>query len=493
MTTKSAVEGANGQNGSQTSNYTSDDDDSTPPPLSAKDILPWNLKNTYIVITGDQSEPQQPVMVALADYLGKELNEPDAGNSIVLRAPHYKAAIEMAVAHSPFSVVSYITEDRRTEVRKLQGIIDENPLATKLSGVFNPLSAVPGGHSFTEESFPDIAERVLRITQEVMTSRQSLTPKSKDSVVSGMEETFSREAKELRSPGFSGTTTVVLKVGGSIADLLDSTRFTGGYEIYANLVRAIADVASEYNFVFTVGGGPVAETASAMDSRIGPQSTTLRANHRQQAENLLNELRQYVPQIKERLRERLRDDTYSVELIDQGQMSKLMPFAKMNSTQGLRSPYDMIVISGPQGVMSDKSIPPESSDTLTIVSAGYLEVPNLIFVKDTDGIFARDPNLSDKDAKRKLPPEFHQYIGGDNNRYYKRMYASDVGKEISRVGLIGNQHLVGDDDLRVLQEQLGVGSIQIVSGRRPDQIKAAISGEPVGSFVLNDVCYTGCK
>jgi len=446
---------------------------------TSSNLLPVNLRETYIVITEGRDS-----MKSFSDYLARTLRDRfGSDKTIVLNAVDSKAAIELAAAHSPYSVVGYVVGTGSEESHNMFELLSQYVHGNTVSAVFNPLSATEQ-RSFTPEIFPDVSEHFLEAREAVLRSRGAFSDSSIDSIVQEMEGIFGRRVVDLRVPNGKATTTVVVKVGGSMSDLTVYEREKGGFETYSAMIAALGSLMPQYNFVLMVGGGPVGDTMYDADVRLGPQSTIMRANYMQQAKNLKEQLAVHTTGMTDSLGHEI-----SVNVVDRQSANAIMPMFRNHSLERMRAPYGIVVIEAPQGLMSDKFIPPGSSDLLSVKTAAYLEVPNIIFLKDTDGIYMIDPNLSPEDAAQKLSPNFQRYV--ENNPRFKRIYAGDILEGvISRVGARGgNQHLIEDEALLGLQRNPNVGAIQIVNGRNSDEVTRAINGEPVGSFILNDMSY----
>lgn len=134
-------------------------------------------------------------------------------------------------------------------------------------------------------------------------------------------------------------------------------------------------------------------------------------------------------------------------------------------------------------------IPKDQSDAHTIAITNYFVQDKVVFGKNTEGVFLRDPNISNG-AMHKIYGFIEKRFGKKikENPFYPEIYASEILRgTISRLG--GDEredHLAEDLSLRYFLDPTNpVKLIQVVNGTKPEYIKSAIKGNlTVGSQIL---------
>ena len=146
--------------------------------------------------------------------------------------------------------------------------------------------------------------------------------------------------------------------------------------------------------------------------------------------------------------------------------------------------------------LSNGHIPASESDTHTLDIADTLVLPEVIFAKNTEGIYRWDPNvkyhklekLKERLRERGLNP-FEMF--GRKNELLPQILASEIlqGK-ISRLGYdrdgnMTDNHVIETGALKHFLEQVKyVQRIHVINGAKQGVIKAALEGQPVGSYIL---------
>lgn len=433
-------------------------------------LLPPNYKELYIVITERAHDLEM-----LANHLEERLSVATNGRSTVLTTNTALGAARIGrnYGHVPVFLVIGDTREGR------QGLI----ASSFFHEIWRRFASFPDArnleredddrfHELVDEIQESNIERALRTVlshREDQLVRKSIFRKNEpnlDDVIASIEDRYAPLLKWYPSIlKTTGLRPAVVKVGGSMYDL---TRTTEGGKVFRRLIEMLAQVTNEgeYNLVITVGGGPFYDPTKQLAETLELGNDYVRKmaprSFRQQALTLAKVFSQYG---------------VAAQLVeDSTLLQTVVSLVKI----GGRLPYVPIVLTIPKGYPGmETGVPAWQSDKLTVAVAHLLNEPNAVFVKDAEGIFMRDPNLSYVQVSA-LPTEFR-----GPNRQIKRIYAGDVNTKILRVGSDRrDEHLIENSALEFLAKAKVVGSMQLVNGRQPEQIKRAIMGEPVGSYIL---------
>lgn len=259
----------------------------------------------------------------------------------------------------------------------------------------------------------------------------------------------------------------VIKIGGSIFDL-----YAQNPDALRNLLAAIVEIHKKHDLILTVGGGPL--QAIPQDYRdslgISPQryEDSSRVQITEQALTVVDLLRQidknvvaYIP--PEFVVAALRDGWITREFLQ----DKIPVFSYLPQES------EQIGISRP---------PYYASDVHTVMFADKLGSRKVIFAKNTDGIYTRDPNLPTRffdrlRAQFRGRPEFIDFI-----------YAQNIQDQIERIGLNPRQEPTPEHLIETLAIQpflqSGLYTIQVVNGTKPQQLADAMNGFKVGSYII---------
>lgn len=259
----------------------------------------------------------------------------------------------------------------------------------------------------------------------------------------------------------------VIKIGGSIFDL-----YAQNPDALRNLLAAIVEIHKSQDLILTVGGGPL--QAIPQDYRdslgISPQrfEDSSRVQITEQALTVVDLLRQidkdtmaYIP--PEFVVAALRDGWITREFLQ----NKIPVFSY------LPEEIEQIGISRP---------PYYASDVHTVMFADKLGSRKVIFAKNTDGIYTRDPNLPTRFFDRLREP----FRG--RPQFLDFVYAQNIEERIERWGLNPRgqptpEHLIETLAIQPFL-QSGLYTIQVINGTKPQQLVDAMNGVKAGSYII---------
>lgn len=300
-----------------------------------------------------------------------------------------------------------------------------------------------------------------RVRNNFFTGR---TPQNLDGILSRCDESF---ARTLEYQGLQGVFPSMVKIGGSMFDV---ARYGGSREIFDSAIDTICALYNEgFKFVLTVGAGPRGDSEIAMgdagftpdyDAVITAQINTLSAELRKRGVNpiVMTQRAQFL--------------MLQPMLYDQKRRMEIMPIVK----------------SIPSGVVNGDSIPAAQSDRVAVAAASYLQLPNVVYVKDTRGVHNRDPKITG-------PIHLAQIgrYGSGPLQFFHRIFADQISERIAREGLnpetgrLSPGHLIDDAGLEQFTGPKNVfgAYVLVVDGKNPDAIRAAVTGNNGhGSYIL---------
>jgi len=259
----------------------------------------------------------------------------------------------------------------------------------------------------------------------------------------------------------------VVKIGGSIFDLLDR-------EVLHNLLETIVEIHQDQDLILTVGGGPLQSVPADYRTSLGISDFRYQESSKeqitQQALTVVDLLRQispdkvaYMP--PEDMVRTLKDNWITREFL----MGKIPVFSYL--------PEESEEIGIPKTQYS-------ASDAHTVRFADALGSGKVIFLKNTDGIYRRDPNLP-KTFWDRLRKQFRE----GKNDFFDFVYAPHIGDKIERLGLtprgeVTDEHLIETLALQPFIDSRYLHTIQIVNGTKPQELVNAMKGIKAGSYIL---------
>tara|TARA_Y100000310_G_scaffold251715_1_gene258289 strand:- start:8614 stop:9873 length:1260 start_codon:yes stop_codon:yes gene_type:complete len=238
----------------------------------------------------------------------------------------------------------------------------------------------------------------------------------------------------------------VLKCGGSLLDAAveDST-------ILTNTLATIGEMHRDFGYkvILTIGGGPRHDAEKAILNILSDE-----AGSEQYADAARNVMYRQAC------------------LLEAVGRSIGLPVAKVPpehlSLLDLRGDQLRSVI--PIVYLTNSDIPASESDAHTLQFAEDARLPVVRFLKNTPGIYDRDPNVH----------------GTKRNRFHQTIPAQEIldGK-IDRTGDDGlGNHLIETSALELLQTFKYTKAVHIVDGTKPAEVKKALIGAPTGSYIL---------
>jgi len=109
------------------------------------------------------------------------------------------------------------------------------------------------------------------------------------------------------------------------------------------------------------------------------------------------------------------------------------------------------------------------SDVHTVRLAEELNINTIVFLKDTSGIFSKDPN---------------RY---ENARFYSEATSNEMKNEISRIGVDNRGgHLIEDSAIDIFQESKVVKEIIILDCKDKFSFQKFLDGESIGSKIIKN-------
>lgn len=259
--------------------------------------------------------------------------------------------------------------------------------------------------------------------------------------------------------------TYIVKIGGSIFDL-----YKAKPDILHKLLAAIVEMHKHHKVVLTVGGGPAQSMAVDFKKVLGLSDTTYEELSRGQLTNqatiLSDLLRQINPDIVAPIPLEYMEFVMTRGLITGDYLEKKIPIISL-------------VPEIPE--LGIPRMPSSASDLHTVALAEYFHCAKVFFVKDTDGIYRRDPNI---------PNEFVREMGLPKSNFFIRfVYADQITTSISRIGLspertVTDGHLIETSAIDAFLKSKYPHTIQVVNGRNPNKLSEAMDGYKVGSYIL---------
>ncbi len=456
-----ASNGTNGKNGAKE------------PGMPKTELLPTDYKELYVVITEGRED-----FISLAERLRTRLTDVvQNGEATVLIANSEFNAVRIARSYGHVPLVMMIgNKSENGQAYPVHGFI--SAAYENLATVHNALIVRTGERAYKHvDKLGDEATLDKAVDTILWEREESVLPAReramRDTSINDLARAIERQFDPALSiypsvTKVSGKPPRIVKIGGSMYDLSESRE---GGDLFSGLVERIAQVIKEgsYNIILTVGGGPSSEPVkqASENLQISPeqQRRLARMSFRQQASTLVDLLSKMGAPAT--IVSDTRDLQYVESIIKSGNAPPRVP----------------VVLNIPNGYPSARfSAPAEKSDELSVALADMFGEPVVTFVKDTDGVYTRDPHLQRRQVAM-LPEQFRGQI-----IQLMRVYPYDfLAGNISRKGSDGrDQHLVENSALYVLQRSMVVGSIQVVNGRNPEEVVKAITTiEPVGAYILN--------
>jgi len=259
----------------------------------------------------------------------------------------------------------------------------------------------------------------------------------------------------------------IIKVGGSIFDLYQERP-----DALRKLLETIVEIHQDHDLILTVGGGPLKavsddykESLGISDSRFEQSSRTQITEQAQMVYDLLDQIcADCVAYISPE----------SMEIILGGSFIT-REFLKN------KIPVMALLPENSEALLGVSMPSNYGSDAHTVAIADYLEIKKIIFAKDTDGIFERDPNLTSSWVRK---------LGlGRKNEFIPYINAGDIASRISRKGLspsgqLTDEHLLETEAIQPFVDSKYLHTIQIVNGTKPQELVKAMNGVRAGSYIL---------
>lgn len=243
----------------------------------------------------------------------------------------------------------------------------------------------------------------------------------------------------------------LIKIGGSIFDL---------YERNPDVLMALLEEAKRlhsegYFLGLNIGGGPRQVTEGDLSRALGiiPASREVLERQAKDIVRLLGSVAIYVPPNR----------------------VKSHPF----NTDFMRQYIPVVSLSG------EKTIPDDTSDTHTLAFGDQLRLYKVVFAKDTDGVYERDPYREPRRIRARLP--IPSFFLREDNRFFPKIYASDIlNGVIDRNDSEGRgEHLIETSALIYLRDRTQtVRAVQVINGTKPELLRKALDGIFVGSYIL---------
>ncbi len=227
----------------------------------------------------------------------------------------------------------------------------------------------------------------------------------------------------------------LVKIGGSVFDL-------GAKQVTA-VCEDIVKHSQGNQFVIAVGGGPSLDTLKNVRGEIG--------------EEMYQYLSTKAIVINARVLETIIPNSKYIEPIEIPKIESLL-------TTGILPIVSHIDKSFTQDLPNKNS----TTDTHDMAIAEYLHIKDIVFIKDTKGVFDKDPNIH-RDAvffETAKPDDF-------------------FSKRINRIGTDGkDKHLIEDDALTLLQRSTLINSISIIDCKDTTALAKWLNNESVGSKII---------
>jgi uridylate kinase len=238
----------------------------------------------------------------------------------------------------------------------------------------------------------------------------------------------------------------VVKIGGSGFDVLYYKRAP---LILIAFLREVVRLHRYHDFIITVGGGPSQDIVKRFRDHVTIDAATYAdaSYHALLVHGLL------VAALLE----------YRGELIRETDIAKITPTY-------LREKIPVVThVPGRLGeTIIGAPIPRSESDAQTNALAEHLQVEEIIYAKNTPGIFPRDPNIEPV-----LPPEA-----------ILPAVSVDELRVLSRVGEDGHdEHLIENLGLTVFEHSTHVQRVRVIDINQPSMLATAVRGATAGSVI----------
>ncbi|MBI2142384.1 hypothetical protein HYU15_02760 [Candidatus Woesearchaeota archaeon] len=425
-------------------------------------------REVYVVITDGREELTQ-IVSWLSGITGK--NSGVQTSVVAARTEQEAARIYSAYGYLP--VVLFFTDT--TTARHDAGLwLLESALDTQaFTEITDPFKVLttdsqfeyrPQG-SLTREEF----ERTFAFHRSGMRDRRRAMQENStlDSIVRDADGRYEYETKRF---GLNTNMPSVLKIGGSAFDMLT---YDGNRSAFDGMMEGVRDLFNAgYKFVMTVGGGPTGDLVASYSGRGLVSALSSDDAIKFQIKRLGEQLRRFGLQ--------------SRVLRESGQF---LPTRSLLYSVMEQMDYIPIVESVPRGI-NNGGISPGRSDEVTIAAANYFRIPVVIFVKNTAGVYSRDPNITGDDLQM-LPPALRVAP----LEFYPRIFSDRVSEDICRLSpdtsarsrALSSGHLIDDGGLLSLRNGTApyVAAVRVVDAKSPEAIMAAVKGLPgPGSYIL---------
>ena len=256
----------------------------------------------------------------------------------------------------------------------------------------------------------------------------------------------------------------IIKIGGSIFDLLEQYP-----NVLRNLLIEIGELHRTYPLILTSGGGPRQDLERSFKRRLGISDEVFEGISRGVLEKQAGTITGL-----------LRDIGVDADYVAPEQMHLLDV-----SGNYLRRHVPVVSLSNGAG------IPASQSDAHTLNIADYFALPEVVFAKNTDGVYLWDPNTP-KDRLLASMMEARLGVAGiERNQIIPHISAGDIlAGRISRFGLdtsgaVSDNHVIETSALNYLLERARyVQRIHVVNGTKSGTLTSALKGEQVGSYIL---------
>ena len=273
--------------------------------------------------------------------------------------------------------------------------------------------------------------------------------------------------EELDTNGRFGNVEVV-KIGGS---MMDPPTYKAHPEGLRKLLEAVVDVHKKHDEILFVGGGPLLEIPpefrQSYHLSVARTQASSRALITEQALNVVDMLEQISPGITAYI-----SPEFAMTLLKDGYLTREFFENKIPVFSYL--PDEVQTLGIPP-------ISPNGSDEAVVRFADHIGSRKIIFAKYTDGIYEFDPNLTSEQRKE---------LGyGETNNFFPFIYASDITKKTSRIGLSNkgeftHDHVIETTALVPLKESKNLYALQVVNGAKPQEFVKAMEGKRAGSYII---------
>lgn len=205
---------------------------------------------------------------------------------------------------------------------------------------------------------------------------------------------------------------ILIKIGGSAFDL--------GSKCIINLCKKIQELSKDNNFILTVGGGPALDVLKNIKNDYG---------------------------ISDKLYENLSIESIVIhaklveELISN---AEYVNSKNLNLIPNLLKNKKIPILTHIHNPLTKENLKNSKTDAHIIEIANFFNISEIIFLKDTKGVFNKDPNIHKKAI------------------FLENIKIKDF-KKISRIGLDGrDEHLIEDSALKLFNKSNIVKSISIL-------------------------------